>query len=828
MFNRRKNEFLRPRPAQRNRNVLYDLSNFIIPVFFVVLGFIVFSQAFASLVGYNPDYTDAPVFVTREKHLFIPKGYPFYNPFLIFLNAASRPFDPVVNAVILKALFPFFVCAVLAVVSFFIVSFIRGSGFNRAENLYGSARWGNEKDLKRFALTGKQGVVLAQAQKAELSYKINPERGSVSLTLTKPAPLVCHAGGTNTLTVAPTRSGKGVSSIIPTCLAYPGSMIIFDPKGELFQFTAGFRQRFSRVLKFSPISRDTCRFNPLEEVELTEQAFADIGLVLANMFEPPERGNDGASSFFDNNAQDLLTGLIFHVLSSKLYPDEKKNLSDVLGILSQAASRESANEDGEQTGLGDELLNEMKEAEHFDRDGNKSEYIHRIISNAASRCLGQHFKVRSDVFSTVFSKMRLFEDPYIAYVTGASDFSLRDFYDSAEPVSLYLTVPFSDIKRIAPVFKLLINFILNKFSRGEASYGSVSLKNKILFLLDEFPVLGAFPFLSDTLGILAGYGITFYIVVQALSQIKKIYGQDHTFLDNCKTVMVYAPGKIEDTKTFTDMIGKESVLKESVSASGSRYSVSLNNINASSQEVARDLMNPDELMKLPPTEALILNQGMPPYIAKKCVYYADRRFMYRAYSTKTTAHAYLFPLKLPERVSNTLRRILPDCVHAENKTASRTDEGLTYSLSGTVWFFGLEIPSRLAARLAKTAAKRFLITETFSAVTGYPPPAARKELEKEIAGLPSFRRKQALRAGAALKRRTEEKKLNAWSKEDAGEFDILDYMEPCSGREDFIPESCKEAPEEHAGEEPAGEEGDGSPAGIPEALALDPAYFMDE
>jgi type IV secretory pathway TraG/TraD family ATPase VirD4 len=62
--------------------------------------------------------------------------------------------------------------------------------------------------------------------------------------------------------------------------------------------------------------------------------------------------------------------------------------------------------------------------------------------------------------------------------------------------------------------------------------------------------------------------------------------------------------------------------------------VAFNNLNASSQEVARELMNPDELMKLPPTEALILNQGMPAYIAKKVVYYQDKRFRDKAYSHK--------------------------------------------------------------------------------------------------------------------------------------------------------------------------------------------------
>jgi type IV secretion system protein VirD4 len=79
------------------------------------------------------------------------------------------------------------------------------------------------------------------------------------------------------------------------------------------------------------------------------------------------------------------------------------------------------------------------------------------------------------------------------------------------------------------------------------------LKNRILFLLDEFPVLGAFPFLSKILGILTGYGINFFIVVQALiNQIVDRCRQHHTFLDNCKTVVVHAPGKIEDASVYRD------------------------------------------------------------------------------------------------------------------------------------------------------------------------------------------------------------------------------------------------------------------------------------
>jgi type IV secretion system protein VirD4 len=720
------NEFLRSRPSRRNRKVFFDITNFVIPALLIAAGFILFAQTFARLVSYNPHYTGNPFLITRRAFLFIKKGYPFFNPFYMLLVIASNPFDTIINAVFFNALLPLGACVFTAVVSFFVTSFIRGYGLNKNESLYGTARWASEKDLKRFGLNQEHGVTLAQFQSARIGFRVNPENSSISLTQKKAAPLVCHAGGTNTLTIAPTRSGKGVSSIVPTCLNFPGSMIIFDPKGELFYTTAGFRKKFSHVLKFSPISKDTVCFNPMEEVELNEQAFADIGLILSNMFEPSKGGHNSTSDFFDNNAQDLLTGLIFHVLSSGLYKPEQRNLNGVLSILSQAVSKSmEEQEEGEEGSMGDELLNEMKNARHYDKDGNESGYIHKIISNTASRCLGQHFKVRSDVFATVFSKMRLFEDPYIAHVTGHSDFKLSDFYESKTPLSLYLTVPFSDVTRIAPVFKLLINFILNKFSRGEAAYGAVKLPNRIIFLIDEFPVLGEFPFLSKTMGILAGYGINFYIVVQGLNQIVDIYGQHHTFLDNCKTVMIFAPGKVEDAKVFTEMIGKESVSKESLSTSGSRYAVSLNNLNASTQEVARDLLNPDELMKLPPGEALILNQGMPPYIAKKIVYYMDERFKRLAYATKK--------IKGKETV-----------------------------------------------------------------LSGYPPPASRKELEEEIKALPSFKKKFT---------RTVLKKIDAPFKETAAaktagyaarsSFDPVDFLDTYNSIEEVpCPVQISEPPME--------------------------------
>lgn len=624
-------EFLKLDPSKVQRNPVLEVLHILIPLLFILIGGQIAAQYWAHAVHFQVQYTDLPWYITKHKIFGLEKGYPLFNFFNIFLTILANPFDKTVETYVLNFLIPFFIASIFAVASFLIIGIlIRRNSKNR--HVYDTGRWGNEKDLKKFGLCMENGVVMGQQVSAEVSFEINPETNGLSLTCTKTAPLVCHAGGTNTLLIAPTRAGKGVGCINTTLVSYPTSMIVFDPKGELYQMTGGFRAKFSRVLKFSPINELTVSFNPLEEVELNQQAFADIGLILANVFEPPKGGSDGTNEFFDNAAQTLLTAVIFHVLSSGKYPKEQQNMAGVLSVLSTASGQKVDPETGEECALGDVLLNEMINSPHFDRDGNLSDYISETIKNGANQILSMHEKVRSDTFSTVFTKMRLFEDPYIKNCTSHSDFKIQDFYDSPEPITLYLTVPFSHIDRVAPVFKLIVNFLLRKFSAGEMLPKGIEgiaerkLKNRLLFMLDEFPVLGALPFLSKTMGILAGYGINFFIVVQMLSQIYDLYGQHQAFLDNCDTVGVMAPGNIDDATKFSQMIGKESVVNGNQSVSGSKFALDLSNINQSYQDIQRDLLSPSEVMHMGKEYILVFKQGMPTYLAKKVVCYQDDRF----------------------------------------------------------------------------------------------------------------------------------------------------------------------------------------------------------
>ena len=80
---------------------------------------------------------------------------------------------------------------------------------------------------------------------------------------------------------------------------------------------------------------------------------------------------------------------------------------------------------------------------------------------------------------------------------------------------------------------------------------------------------------------------------------------------------------------ISKICGRESISRASISYSGNRGALGFNSSSLSSQDQERNLINTDEIIKLPLDRFILLCQGMPPYIGKKNVYYEDPVFKAR-------------------------------------------------------------------------------------------------------------------------------------------------------------------------------------------------------
>ncbi|MBD5404322.1 MAG: type IV secretory system conjugative DNA transfer family protein [Treponema sp.] len=629
-----KEEFSRDDPKNYRKFYWLKILNYFVPVLIVIVGIFVTTQEFAPFMNYDESVIGRPLYTFKD-------GYRLYNPLVFLLGIFKFMGNQVYSHYFFQAAPPALFSIILAFFLFVVTSIIL-SAHQKNQRIYGTARWARIKDLKELGHLQRYGVVCGELEKASVYSKINPQKGNLVLHLRKSlvtqkahvAPLICHSGATNTWMIAPTRSGKGVSTIIPTCLNYGipyykskasgeisgrGSIVVFDPKGENFEASAGYREQFSVVIPFRPLDSngETAHYNPINEIpDDPTTAFSWADMIGENFFSAEKAGGDETSSYFNNRARDIFTAVVLHVRFSKQIPWKEKNMSTVLKKFSQKDDDADEEIDEDAAEGSDELLDELIHDDHGDP------LINELISNSAKRAQKQPPKERGSTYSTIFSKISLFQDPLIAASTAYSDFSVDDFINSKNGISLYLIVPYNHITRIAPVFRMLINFMIKKFSDGTTNANSVKLKNPCLFLLDEFPVLGYFPEIAKNMGILAGYGVTFFIVSQSINQIVDVYGENHPFLDHCKTKIIYAPGNIKDARMISESIGNRSVLIDNISSN----MASASGANLSSQEVSVSLVNPDELTKLEFSRCIVLLEGKPPYKGKKVVYYEDPRF----------------------------------------------------------------------------------------------------------------------------------------------------------------------------------------------------------
>jgi type IV secretion system protein VirD4 len=146
----------------------------------------------------------------------------------------------------------------------------------------------------------------------------------------------------------------------------------------------------------------------------------------------------------------------------------------------------------------------------------------------------------------------------------------------------------------------------------------------VLYLLDEFAALGHLAPVEQAMGLMAGYGVQLWPILQDIHQLRATYGQRAgTFLSNAGVLQVFGVNDHDSARLVSDLLGQETVVFQTMShALDSEKS----GLSFSDQHTGRALLTPDEVRNLPQGRELLFLAGLRPIVANKLRYYDDPEF----------------------------------------------------------------------------------------------------------------------------------------------------------------------------------------------------------
>lgn len=408
------------------------------------------------------------------------------------------------------------------------------------------------------------------------------------------------------VTVAPTGSGKGIGAVIPNLLDYPGSALVLDVKGENAAVTARARRALGQAVHvvdpFAVNGDGGAAFNVLDRLDVWNPDCVSESAILADALVIAESKGDAVH--FDESAKNFLQGLMLHVAG--LDDAERRHLGELRRLLTAG------------------------ESEFFDVLGAMAAdetAAFGIPARAANTLMGMADKERGSVLSTARRNTAFLDDPRVSAALSRSDFDLSEI--KATAMTVYLVMP---ANRLAPNARFLRLFISSVVAAITSS--NVQPAHRVAFLLDEFGQLGYMKQIEDAVSLLRGYGLSFWVFIQDLSQLKGTYPKWQTFLAN-SAKSFYGTDDYDTAKYISDSLGKATIEFETENTgrnSGSGLSGGGGSMNrgkssgTSQQFTGRELLTPDEVMRLGPEHPIVLVRGERPYLLDRLNYLADAEY----------------------------------------------------------------------------------------------------------------------------------------------------------------------------------------------------------
>ena len=442
---------------------------------------------------------------------------------------------------------------------------------------YGSARWGNAKDIEPF-IDPKfdNNILLTQTERIMIGRNKIPK----------------YNINKNVLIIGGSGSGKTRFHVKPNLMQMNSSYVVTDPKGTVVLECGKMLQRGGYEIKIlNTIDfKQSMRYNPFRYLRCENDILKLVNCIMENT-----KGEDskGGEDFWSKAEALYYQALIAYIWYEA--PENEKNFNTLLEMLNASEVRE---EDETFKNAVDMMFDrlEQRDPEHF------AVRQYKKYKMAAG-------KTAKSILISCGARMAPFDIKEVRDMMMDDELELDKLGDRKTALFCIVSDTDTTFNFIASmVYTQMFNTLCDK-----ALENGGALKTHVTCLLDEF-ANQKIPNFEHLISVIRSREISAHVIVQTQSQLKAVY-KDHaeTIIGNCSCVL-FLGGKEQSTlKEISAMLGKETIDTFNTSDTrGSQRSYGLNY-----QKLGKELMTPDELAVMDGGKCILQVQGVRPFFSDK-------------------------------------------------------------------------------------------------------------------------------------------------------------------------------------------------------------------
>ena len=444
---------------------------------------------------------------------------------------------------------------------------------------YGSARWGNAKDIEPFmAPKFSDNIILTKTERLMMSNR-------------PPDPK--NARNKNVLVVGGSGSGKTRFWLKPNLLQCHSSYVVTDPKGTIVlecgqaMLKNGYKVKVLNTINF----KKSMHYNPFSYVHSEK----DILKLVTTLMTNTKGEGSGGDPFWEKSERLLLTALIAYLHYEA--PVEEQNFATLLEMLNTMQVLE---DDEEYQNPVDLLFEDLAKTKPNNFAGRQ----YKLYKLAAG-------KTAKSILISCGARLAPFDIQELRDLTMYDELQLDTLGDKKTALFLIMSDTDSTFNfLISMVYTQLFNLLCDK---ADDVYGG-KLPIHVRCLIDECANIGQIPNLEKLVATIRSREISACLVLQARSQLKAIYKDNaDTIIGNMDSQIFLGGSEPTTLKDLSEMLGKETI--DSFNTSDTRGNSP--SYGTSFQKLGHELLSRDELAVLDGGKCILQMRGVRPFLSDK-------------------------------------------------------------------------------------------------------------------------------------------------------------------------------------------------------------------